>query len=222
MNNKTEKSNQSFKLIEGYFKNTFSLSLFLMLALLSSTGCNGQVLQNKNEAPKSNSNIVVTSPSVLLDSTTDSTKTNQYRNGKKDGLWKTFYSNGQLKAEGNYKIGLKEGLHKEWSKNGILLSEAFYANGKGNGLTKWFHEKGHLAGEGQMKDDVRFGKWIICDIQENGFCIEAYFKDGKRDGIWKINHENAPDKLWKEQTFKDDKLISEKCWNEYGLEIECE
>ncbi|MFK7770704.1 MAG: toxin-antitoxin system YwqK family antitoxin [Saprospiraceae bacterium] len=112
-------------------------------------------------------------------------------------------------------------MHREWEDNGILFLEGFYSKGKAKGLMKWFHEKGHLAGEGNMKDDVRFGPWKICDIQENGFCIDANFKDGKRDGIWKIYHENAQDKLWKEQTFKEDKMVSEKCWDKEGKQMEC-
>jgi len=147
---------------------------------------------------------------------------NQYQDNKKDGLWRAYHQNGQLKSEGKYTAGLKEGLHKEWEENGILSVEGYYANGKANGLMKWYHEKGHLAGEGKMIDDIRVGPWKICDIEENGFCIEAYFENGKRHGSWKIYHEHARDKLWKEQTFKDDKMVSEECWDENGKTIDCE
>ena len=146
---------------------------------------------------------------------------NQYKNAKKEGFWKTYYPNGQLKTEGTYESDLKEGLHKKWEENGTLALEGFYTRGKANGLMKWFHEKGHLAGEGNMKDNVRVGRWKICDVEDNGFCIDAFFKEGKRDGIWKINHENARDKLWKEQIWEADKIVSEKCWDEKGKEIEC-
>lgn len=146
---------------------------------------------------------------------------NHNNNGQKEGLWTDVYPNGQLKSEGNYKNGMKEGLHKEWSEDGTLTLEGFYQNGKANGLMKWYHEKGHLAGEGKMEDDKRIGPLKICDIQENGFCIDAHFKNGKRDGTWKIYHENERDKVWKEQEFKEDKMVSEKCWDENGNTINC-
>jgi antitoxin component YwqK of YwqJK toxin-antitoxin module len=145
--------------------------------------------------------------------------TNLYVNDKKDGMWRTYYENGQIKSEGHYIAGLKEGLHKEWKEDGILSLEGNYINDKANGLMTWYHDKGHLAGRGQMVDDKRIGNWKICDIEENGYCVDAYFEDGLREGIWKIYHDNEA--LWKEQTFKNDRIISEKCWNKNGKEIEC-
>jgi ligand-binding sensor domain-containing protein len=144
---------------------------------------------------------------------------NQYENGKKDGFWQTVFNNGQLKSTGNYKAGQKEGLHRRWGTNGILESEGYYRKDKANGLMKWFHEGGHLAGSGDMKEGIREGPWKICDIEPNGFCIGAHFKNGLRDGLWKINHDSG--KLWKEQTWKEDKVVVEKCWDEAGEEIAC-
>lgn len=182
-----------------YFKCTTINLIIICLIILNGVGCISQANQKKNTS-------------------IETTKTSEQG---KDGLRKTYHQNGQLKSEGNYTSGLKEGLHKEWDENGILLLKGFYNRGKANGLMQWYHDKGHLAGEGQMLDDVRFGAWKICDIQENGFCIEAHFKNGKRDGVWKIYHESARDKLWKEQTFKEDKMISESCWDENGQAIDC-
>jgi len=190
----------------------------MLFVLLNGVGCSGQVKQERNTQTKSTTTTEISETPKYGNSKI----LNQYKDGKKGGLWSVFHKNGQMKSEGNYTAGLKEGLHREWGDNGILLLEGFYVIGKANGLMKWFHEGGHLAGEGNMIDDIRVGPWKICDIQENGFCIDAYFKNGKRDGIWKIYHEQARDKLWKEQTFKNDKMLTEKCWDENGIAIECE
>ncbi len=206
-----------FNLDRKYFGYTITNLLIVLLALMNCIGCSGQMNQKENTQTKP----ILPTEIIKTSEKEDSIILNQYKGIKKDGLWREYYQNGQLKSEGSYTSGLKEGLHKEWEEKGILLLEGFYTNGKANGLMKWFHERGHLAGEGNMIDDIRVGKWKICDIQENGFCIEAYFKNGKRDGIWKINHENARDKLWKEQIYKDDKMVSEKCWDENDKEIEC-
>ncbi len=145
----------------------------------------------------------------------------QTKENNKAQVRRTLHQNGLLKSEGHYINNKKEGLHREWADSGILELEGFYSRGKANGSMKWYHEKGHLAAEGNMIDDIREGPWRICDIEENGFCIDAYFKNGKRDGIWLIYHENTENKLWKEQTFKDDIMISEKCWDVNGNLIEC-
>ncbi len=192
--------------------------IIILFVLLNSAGCSGKMKQEKNIQTRSaiSTEIPETSESR------DSIIFNQYKSGGKEGLWRVFYDNGQMKSEGNYRASLKEGLHKEWSENGILLLSGFYEKGKANGLMQWFHERGHLAGEGNMIDDVRVGPWKICDIQENGFCIEAYFNNDKREGVWRIYHDNANSKLWKEQTFKNDRMVSEKCWDKNNNLIQCE
>lgn len=200
------------------FNHSLENLILMMLVLLNCFSCSGQVNQKENTHTK---------PSTQTERAKDSKKRNnidlnQYQDNEKDGLRRAYHQNGQLKSEGSYMAGLKEGLHREWAENGILSVEGYYANGKANGLMKWYHERGHLAGEGKMIDDIRVGSWTICDIEENGFCIDAYFENGKRHGIWKIYHEHATDKLWKEQTFKDDKMVSEKCWDKNGESIDCE
>ena len=138
---------------------------------------------------------------------------------EQDGIRKEYYQNGQIKSEGNYINDLKEGLHRNWEANGILAQEGNYKKGKANGWMKWFHEKGHLAAQGNMVDGLRHGSWKICDVEANGFCIEAHFKMEKRDGIWKIKHDNGT--VWKEQTWNDDQVVAEKCWDEQGSSISC-
>lgn len=191
--------------------------IILSIILLFGISCSGQLSPNEN-------NPISVTDIALVDEVSehiDSTIINEYKDGKKCGLWKTYHQNGQLKTEGNYKDGLKHGLHKEWQSNGILLLEGMYVNGLDNGLMKWFHEKGHLAAQGSMINGIRNGPWVICDVEENGFCIDAYFNNGKRVGIWRIYHDIAQEYLWKEQTWEDDKIVSEKCWDEKGQVIVC-
>lgn len=194
---------------------TYQLLLFLLFVLFFGVSCNGQSKQNATSTEPSKT----PPPEVKKD--IEDVAVNQLKDGEKDGLWRAFHKNGLLKSESNYVAGLKEGIHREWDDSGVLLVEGQYANGKANGLMKWFHEHGQLAGEGNMVDDIREGPWKICDIQENGFCIDAFFTNGKRDGVWKIYHDQTRTKIWKEQTFKDDEVIAEKCWNDEGKVIIC-
>jgi len=200
-----------------HYGNTIQNFVVGLLVLVNCFACTNQANQNVSKQAKETVETNTTETSEYVDNLI----LNQYKNDKKEGLWKEYYENGKLKAEGSYAAGLKEGLHKEWANDGVLLLEGYYKKGKANGLMKWFQEKGLLAGEGNMIDDIRDGKWKICDIRKNEFCIEAFFKDGKREGIWKIYHEKAKDKLWKEQTWKNDKIVAEKCWDESGNKIEC-
>ena len=49
--------------------------------------------------------------------------------GKKDGLWKQYYENGQLCAKGNYHEGIPVGFWETWRQNGKLWSEFNYKDG---------------------------------------------------------------------------------------------
>lgn len=118
-----------------------------------------------------------------------------------------------------YKDGKKEGLWKEVDKNGVLLSEGYYKNGKANGWMKWYYQ-GILMAEGDMINDKRNGPWTICDVYDPSVCIKAYFEHESREGVWKTYHENGT--LYKEQTWKNDQPIAEKCWDEKGILITCE
>ena len=54
---------------------------------------------------------------------------------------------------------------------------------------------------------------------ENGkLRVEGNVSDDKKEGLWKWYHKNG---RYDEVTFKEGKLISEKCWDENGNEIDC-
>mgnify|MGYP000011732887 CR=1 FL=1 len=125
----------------------------------------------------------------------DSSRYNQYKNGKKEGLW------------------------KEVDKNGVLLSEGYYKNGRANGWMKWYY-RGILMAEGNMINDKRNGPWMICDLNDSSDCINAYFEHESREGVWKTYHDNG--QLHREQVWENDQAIAEKCWDEIGTPMSCE
>jgi antitoxin component YwqK of YwqJK toxin-antitoxin module len=51
-------------------------------------------------------------------------------------------------------------------------------------------------------------------------CIDAYFEQESREGVWKIYYDNG--NIMQEQTWKSDQPITKKCWNESGRLITCE
>ncbi len=53
-----------------------------------------------------------------------------YKEGKKEGIQKNWYENGQIMYESNYKKGKKEGIQKGWYDNGQLWYEFNYKEGK--------------------------------------------------------------------------------------------
>tara|TARA_Y100001934_G_C11754095_1_gene496101 strand:- start:73 stop:486 length:414 start_codon:yes stop_codon:yes gene_type:complete len=59
------------------------------------------------------------------------------RNGKKEGLWLSYWSNGQLHAKIYYKAGKRHGLYLNYRMSGVLRGKGTYKNGRREG--RWVY-----------------------------------------------------------------------------------
>ena len=87
-------------------------------------------------------------------------------NGKKEGLWITYYANGNKRSEGTYRNGRKHGKWTLYHANGNLQSEATFHDGKYTGHYVSYHPNGKKFREGHY-----------AEIQGNSY-------DGRKEGVW--------------------------------------
>ena len=140
---------------------------------------------------------------IVLTLITSSIIAQTNKEGKKDGLRKVFYENGQLKEEFNYKEGKKDGLRKAYYENGKLRLKTNYKNDKLDGLFELFYENGQLRVEFNYKEGKKDG--LRNEYHENGQLKEEFnYKEGKKDGLRKAYYENG--KLRLKTNYKNDKL----------------
>ncbi|MDZ4824221.1 MAG: toxin-antitoxin system YwqK family antitoxin [Flavobacteriales bacterium] len=115
----------------------------------------------------------------------------EYKDNRKEGLWKKYWPNGKTKSEITYLSGRPEGSYKIYYDNGKVEEDAnwisgnntgefkrfhangqpqqlftFADNGKRNGVQKYFHENGKVA----MEVNINMGT-------EQGMC-KRYNEDG--------------------------------------------
>lgn len=101
-----------------------------------------------------------------------------------------WFDNGQLQYECEYKNGKKEGLYKSWHYNGKLRVECEYKNDVLEGPYKIWHENGQLYEEGECKNDEKEGLWK--EWRENGQLYqECEYKNGKEVGLFRRWYENG-------------------------------
>ena len=114
------------------------------------------------------------------------------KNGKKDGLWTSWYENGQKESEETFKDWKRDGLEIHWYENEQKKSEGTLKDGEYVGLITEWYENGQKSYEGTIFDvqSIHFAEWY-----ENG--------QKKSEG-----------------TFKDEKFVSKKEWNEDGSVME--
>lgn len=113
-----------------------------------------------------------------------------YKDGELDGLWTSWYENGNKSAEYTYKDGQKEGLCTIWYENGNKKNEYTLKDGKLEGKwTKWF-ENGYKYVEYTYKAGKKDGFWT--SWYANGKKEEeGYYKDDKKDGKYTLWYENG-------------------------------
>lgn len=81
------------------------------------------------------------------------------------------YDNGQIYMRGFQKDGKRMGIWRSWYNNGIPWSETTFENGKKNGRTVTWYENGMKRYEGFYTNDVESGKWTYWD--EKGTLTET-------------------------------------------------
>ena len=84
----------------------------------------------------------------------------EYQNDKRIGEWKEYFNSSEKSttSKGQYKQGEKDGIWKSHDEKNILLSESTYKNGKRHGVYKIFTDEGKLLEKGFYENDKR-GKY---------------------------------------------------------------
>jgi antitoxin component YwqK of YwqJK toxin-antitoxin module len=104
-----------------------------------------------------------------------------YKDNNKVGAWKYLFQDGKLEQQGNYTAGKPAGEWKWFYPNGELRREMEYVNGEPDGPSFEYDETGNIISEGEYVDGFKEGKWryVYGDIIETG----AYF-EGEQNGDW--------------------------------------
>jgi len=108
----------------------------------------------------------------------DNSENKKNKDGNREGPWKIYHDNGQLKGEGSYVDDKQEGLWKHYHENGQLDVEGYMKNGIPEGVQKTYHKNGQLEKEVNIKDGKIEGILKIYDESGN-LTEETFFKDGK-------------------------------------------
>lgn len=147
---------------------------------------------------------------------------NRYdNNGRKHGVWKTFYANGNIMSEGMYKHGLENGYFKEFDKDGNLISTAKYADGSKledvAELVKLDMRKDYYP-DGKVKIAATYNKegrleGVRREYRDDGTVEKSYiFRNGIMIGEGIVTEKGERDGFWKEY-YNDGKLKAEGKYN---------
>jgi antitoxin component YwqK of YwqJK toxin-antitoxin module len=95
----------------------------------------------------------------------------------KDGSYKEYYDNGNIKTEKTVINAKTSGTLKAYYPNGVLQSEAYYLAGKLNGGVRIYGESGNLMFEQNFKDGIQSGYSREFD-DKGALRAEVFYIDG--------------------------------------------
>jgi antitoxin component YwqK of YwqJK toxin-antitoxin module len=99
-----------------------------------------------------------------------------YKKGQLEGTWIKYYNSGQKEWEVNYHSGYKQGAYSKYFKNGQLECEGHTVLELKDGEEKRYNEQGVLILEGQYVADKMHGKWVSYNASGTKTSTVKYIK----------------------------------------------
>lgn len=111
----------------------------------------------------------------------------EYKDGKKHGLWISYFANSNKMSEGEYQMGNKHGEWNLYWPNGNKKSQATFVDGKNTGLYVCYYENGNKQWEGYYNpirgvsaDGTKEGVWLQYDRNTKAIIRKFTYKRGSR------------------------------------------
>jgi len=115
----------------------------------------------------------------------------EYKNNRKEGLWKKYYPSGELRSEITYKGSRPYGPYILYYLNGNVEEEGNWARTKNTGSFKRFHENGKLAQEFQFTEGGKRTGTQKYFYENGNLRLEGNWKEGMESGEMKEYYENG-------------------------------
>jgi antitoxin component YwqK of YwqJK toxin-antitoxin module len=105
-----------------------------------------------------------------------------YKDGAKIGSWKFYHSNGKVEQNGKYRKGGKpHGLWVWYYENGATRREETYINGKEDGETVEYDENGEILEKGEYIEGLKEGEWVV---NTGDYIDKGNYVEGMMHGEW--------------------------------------
>ncbi len=141
-------------------------NLYILFVIIGLSACN-----NASQTTTENKNV---QHDTMGTSITGSLKKDSII---QNGEYIKHYTSGGIEMQGSMKDGKREGLWKSWYENNAPWSETTFENGKKNGKTITWYPNKQKRYEGFYTNDKESGKWTYWD--ENG--NEVNYKDFSKE-----------------------------------------
>tara|TARA_B100000900_G_C20286975_1_gene596498 strand:- start:65 stop:667 length:603 start_codon:yes stop_codon:yes gene_type:complete len=118
----------------------------------------------------------------FFEDSSDTLWVKSYKNGLKDGFWRKYYSNGDLREKRFFVSGKKEGEFVGYFRGGVKNFVFSFDNGEYNGTNRIWTKKGLLIKESNFKGGYELGSqktWYLNGKIKSNYII----KNERRYGL---------------------------------------
>jgi TonB family protein len=140
-----------------------------------------------------------------------------YENGLKEGLSKTWYSNGSSESEGTYLKNKKSGFWTTWHIDGSIQSQGNYVDGDEEGEWNVWYKGDKIASTGNYKFGKRDGPWKNW-FKNGSIEQEGTYKEDKREGAWTFYFQSGP--VSAKEIYQNGEAVKVEFWDEQGNPVE--
>ncbi|MEY3399274.1 MAG: hypothetical protein RL220_1868 [Bacteroidota bacterium] len=124
-----------------------------------------------------------------------------FKDDRKEGLWRKFWPNGNVRSEIMYEMGRPNGEYKIYYLNGKIEEHAYWVNSRNTGTFKRWYDNGNPQQEFYFDDNGRRNGWQKY-YHENGItAVELQVVNGQESGVCK--RYNTDGTLNQETTFNN-------------------
>lgn len=136
----------------------------------------------------------------------------EYDKSKRNGEWKYYYSNGNLRAKREWKKGKQDGFLYEYNRNGDVEDIYFYSNDSLSGIGEsYFSEK--LTGVYHYAKDEKNGPFVT--YYTNGSKrVEGYYTNDNLEHYRYTYWQNGA--IQRKEKYDEDELVSFESFNPEG------
>lgn len=96
------------------------------------------------------------------------------------GLYRSYYPNQGLKAQGYYRYGLRDGEWREWDEQGVLGRISQWKQGVENGQYAEFNDAGEVTVQGRKRDGLWHGNVRTYQFSDSLEVEQKFYRRGEQ------------------------------------------
>jgi antitoxin component YwqK of YwqJK toxin-antitoxin module len=113
--------------------------------------------------------------------------------GRRQGLWKFYYLNGEIKEQGKYKDDKRIGTWRYFFEDGEIEQIGDFANDLPEGTWRWYYPNKEI----RLEEEYAFGyeDGLSTEYADTGTVIaQGQYIDGYKEGVWEYRIGNLREK----------------------------